>query len=68
METDPGLPAPGLAGTLLYFAGGYGFGQLGARTLVICADPNYFAADLYRAVGFSPCESQLQAELPPPAP
>jgi GNAT superfamily N-acetyltransferase len=68
VETDPACRRLGLAGTLLYFAGGYGFGQLGARTLVICADPKYFAVDLYRAVGFAPCESQLQAELPPPDP
>jgi hypothetical protein len=29
------------------------------------ADPNYFAIDLYRAVGFAPTETQIQIERPP---
>lgn len=34
--------------------------ELAARTLVIVADPNYFAINLYRAVGFTPTQTQLQ--------
>jgi hypothetical protein len=29
------------------------------------ADPNYFAIDLYRALGFPATETQLQIEPPP---
>jgi hypothetical protein len=29
------------------------------------ADPDYFAIDLYRAVGFTPAETQLTAERSP---
>jgi hypothetical protein len=29
------------------------------------ADPNYFAIDLYRAVGFAATETQLQIERSP---
>lgn len=29
------------------------------------ADPNYFAIDLYRAVGFTATETQLQIERSP---
>jgi len=43
----------------------YGFDELGAKTLVMVADPNYFAADLYKAVGFSTTETQLHVERRP---
>lgn len=66
VETAPGHRRQGLAGTLVHYAGQCGFDELGARTLVMVADPNYFAVDLYRAVGFEPAETQLQVELRPP--
>jgi ribosomal protein S18 acetylase RimI-like enzyme len=65
VETDPDHRRKGLAGSLLYFASLYGFGELDARILVMVADPNYFAIDLYRAVGFAEAEVQLQVERPP---
>ncbi len=65
VETDPDHRRRGLAGSLAHHAGRYGFTELGARTLVMVADPNYFAIDLYRAVGFAPTETQLQIERPP---
>jgi len=66
VETDPDHRRKGLAGSLVHHASLYGFDQLGAHTLVMVADPNYFAIDLYRAVGFMPAETQLQVELRPP--
>jgi ribosomal protein S18 acetylase RimI-like enzyme len=65
VETDPDHRRRGLAGSLVHFASVYGFDELGARTLVMVADPNYFAIDLYRAVGFAETEVQLQVERPP---
>jgi hypothetical protein len=41
------------------------FGALGVHTLVMVADPNYFAIDFYRAVDFAPTETQIQIERPP---
>lgn len=65
VETDPGHRRRGLAGSLVHHASRYGFAQLGARTLVMVADPDYFAVDLYRKVGFASTEAELQVERPP---
>ncbi len=65
VETDPEFRRRGLAGSLVHFTSRYGFEHLGARTLVMVADPNYFAIDLYRAVGFQATETQLQIERAP---
>ena len=65
VETDPDHRRQGLAGSLVHYVSRFGFDALGAHTLVMVADPTYFAIDLYRAVGFVPSESQLQAERPP---
>jgi len=39
--------------------------EIGARTLVMVADPDYHAIRVYRAVGFDGTESQLQAQRAP---
>jgi GNAT superfamily N-acetyltransferase len=65
VETDPDHRRHGLAGSLVHHASGHGFGELGAHTLVMVADPNYFAIDLYRSLGFADAETQLQIERPP---
>ena len=65
VETDPGHRRRGLAGSLVFEVSRYGLDELGAQTLVMVADPEYFAIDLYRAVGFGDTETQLQAERPP---
>ena len=65
VETDPDFRRRGLAGSLVHFASRRGFERLGAEQLVMVADPDYFAIDLYRAVGFAPTESQLQVERRP---
>ena len=64
VETDPDTRRRGLAGTLVHHVSTYGFEALGARTLVMVADPGYHAVDLYRSMGFERTETQLQAELP----
>lgn len=65
VETDPRHRRRGLAGSLIYHVSHYGFEELSTHTLVMVADPNYFAIDLYRSAGFIPTETQLQAELRP---
>ena len=65
VETRPEARGRGLAGTLVHHVSGYGFGVLGARTLVMVADPEYLAIRVYRSVGFTESETQLQAEKPP---
>ena len=65
VETHPELRRRGLARSLLLHAGHYGLDEMGARTLVIVADPEYFAIDLYRTVGFVVTEVQLQVERSP---
>jgi ribosomal protein S18 acetylase RimI-like enzyme len=65
VETHPDVRGRGLAGTLVHRVSRYGFDMLGAETLVMVADPNYLAIRLYRSVGFSDSESQLQAERKP---
>ncbi|MEO5833917.1 MAG: GNAT family N-acetyltransferase [Nakamurella sp.] len=62
VETDPDFRRRGLAGALVFYVSRFGFDELGVRTLVMVADPDYVAIDLYRAVGFVDTESQCQAE------
>ncbi len=68
VETSPDVRGRGLAGTLVQHVSRYGLGELGARTLVMVADPDYLAIRVYRSVGFTGSETQLQAERPPPRP
>jgi ribosomal protein S18 acetylase RimI-like enzyme len=65
VETHPATRRQGLAGTLVCEAGRYGFDALGARMLVIVADPGDVAARIYRSVGFADTESQVQFERAP---
>jgi ribosomal protein S18 acetylase RimI-like enzyme len=65
VETDPDHRRRGLGGSLIHRAGRYGFDELGAGTLVMVAEPNYVAVNLYRALGFETAETQLMAERKP---
>jgi GNAT superfamily N-acetyltransferase len=65
VDTHPDFERRGLAGTLVYEAGRYGLEQLGARTLVIAADPDYVAIRVYRSVGFTEVEGQVELSRPP---
>ena len=65
VKTRPGARGRGLAGTLVHRVSTYGFEELGAKTLVMVADPDYLAIRIYRSVGFADTERQLQAERKP---
>ena len=65
VETHPSARRQGLAGTLVYHAGRYGLGVLGAARLVIVADPGYGAIRIYRAVGFTDLETQVSFQREP---
>jgi predicted GNAT family acetyltransferase len=65
VKTHPDVRGRGLAGTLVHRVSRYGFDDLGARTLVMVADPDYLAIRVYRSVGFADSESQVQAEREP---
>jgi GNAT superfamily N-acetyltransferase len=65
VETHPSARRRGLAGMLVYRAGRYGLGTLGARTLVMVADPAYSAIRIYRSVGFEDRETQVALQREP---
>ena len=65
VETDPDFRQQGLASGLVHAAGLHGQRELGARTLVIVADPAYVAIRIYRALGFTGQETQVLLERPP---
>jgi len=67
VKTHPDARNRGLAGTLVHRVSRYGFEELGARTLVMVADPEYLAIRVYRSVGFTDSERQLQVTRKPPA-
>jgi ribosomal protein S18 acetylase RimI-like enzyme len=67
VKTHPEARGRGLAGTLVHRVSRYGFDELGARRLVMVADPDYLAIRIYRSVGFADTERQLQAERKPPS-
>lgn len=62
VETHPAHRRRGHARRLLHAAGRYAGSVLGARTLVIVADPGYHAIGLYRSVGFVDAERQVQLQ------
>jgi ribosomal protein S18 acetylase RimI-like enzyme len=68
VKTHPDARGRGLAGTLVHRVSRYGFEELGARTLVMVADPDYLAIRIYRSVGFAGTERQLQATRKPDDP
>jgi ribosomal protein S18 acetylase RimI-like enzyme len=68
VDTHPAHRRQGLASYLLLAAGEHAHGRLGARKLVIAADPGYFAIDIYRALGFLEVERQVQLERTGAAP
>ena len=65
VETHPASRRHGLAGTLVWQAGRWTLDQLGARTLVIVADPGAGAIRVYRSVGFAGTESQIGFQRAP---
>jgi GNAT superfamily N-acetyltransferase len=53
VDTHPEHRRQGLAAGLLYRASEWARSELQAKTLVIAADPDYFAIDIYRSLGFT---------------
>ena len=68
VETHPSARRQGLAGTLVYRAGRYGLDTLGARARVMVADPGYSAIRIYRSVGFTDRETQVELQRESPRP
>jgi ribosomal protein S18 acetylase RimI-like enzyme len=68
VDTHPDFRTRGLAGSLVYLAGSHAVESMGAKKLVIVADPDYTAIRLYRALGFDGTESQVQLYSPRPEP
>jgi ribosomal protein S18 acetylase RimI-like enzyme len=62
VDTHPAHRRQGLARALLATAAAHARARLGAQELVILADPDYFAIDLYRSMGFRECEKQVKFE------
>jgi ribosomal protein S18 acetylase RimI-like enzyme len=56
--TFPEHRRKGVCGTLVHRAGAHALAELGARTLVMVADPAYHAARVYESVGFRVAERQ----------
>lgn len=66
VETHPEFRRRGLAGTLVSLAGNLALTSTDATTLVMVADPDDEAIRLYRSLGFTASEHQLEGSLPPP--
>jgi GNAT superfamily N-acetyltransferase len=60
VQTHPDFRRRGLAGQLLSVAAAVARHDLGVERLVIVADPDYVAIDLYRRLGFADHEKQVQ--------
>lgn len=65
VETHPDYRRRGLSRALLLAAAAAARTELEADTLVIVADPDYLAIDLYRSVGFTDAERQVQLQRAP---
>ena len=63
--THPDYRRKGIAGTLVHYVGEYGQTKFGIKDLVMLADDNYFAKDIYASVGFKPTELIYALERPP---
>jgi ribosomal protein S18 acetylase RimI-like enzyme len=65
VHTHPGHRRRGHARALLHAAAEIARDRFGATTLVIAADPDYVAIDLYRQLGFVDTERQVQLQRAP---
>ncbi len=66
VETDPAARRTGLAGAVVHHAGRHALALPGVERLIIVADPGYHAIGLYRALGFTDTERQVQLQAAPP--
>ena len=58
VETHPDFRRRAICSTMIYESSRYAFEQMGVETLVIAADVNYHAKEIYESVGFKPTEHQ----------
>ncbi|HXS64576.1 MAG TPA: GNAT family N-acetyltransferase [Streptosporangiaceae bacterium] len=65
VATHPGARRQGLASALVCHAGWYALDELGAKQLVIIADPDEPAIRVYRSVGFADHETQVGLQRAP---
>jgi hypothetical protein len=65
VETHPEHRRRGICGTLVHHASEVAFAELGARQLVIAADPDQEAIRIYRSVGYLPAERLVAAYRAP---
>src|SRR3954452_6467979 len=65
VETHPEHRRQGHASALLLAAAQIAVDRFGVETLVIAADPDYVAIDLYRGLGFIDSEIQVQLQRAP---
>ncbi len=65
VETEPAFRCRGVCGTLVHRAAEIAFGELGARVLVMVADPDKPAARIYASVGFAQAERLVAAYRAP---
>lgn len=54
--THPDYTRRGICGTLVYQSAQYALNTMGLKKLVMCADPEYYAARIYESVGFRPAQ------------
>lgn len=52
VSTHPDYRRKGYCGTLVYKTALYAFENFGVKDLVMCADPDYFAINIYESCGF----------------
>jgi GNAT superfamily N-acetyltransferase len=64
VETHPGFRRRGLASSVVHAAGTWALRHFAAPTLVMAADPAYHAIHLYRTLGFTDTEPQVQLLRP----
>ena len=60
VQTHPDDRGRGIASMLVHRASKYGLDEVDAHTLVMVADPEYLAIRIYRALGFTDNEVQIQ--------
>lgn len=65
VDTHPGFRRRGLARSLVHVAGRHALASFGVDVLVITADPGYHAIAIYRSLGFTASETQVQLLRPP---
>jgi len=54
--THPDYRRRGICGAMVHQAAEFAYKSLGAKTLVMVADPEYHAAKIYESIGFKPVE------------